>query len=599
MGRLIGSIVEAVIDTGEAVLGAVEGRLHQRLDRISHWREKWQDSILDKIFLPGEAKEWFQYRDIPANAGQWNNAGSQVELSDVCKMLYKELYAAYKVGDAAIRDNWQEIRFIDDRESGLDARIFVNEGTKQLNIVFEGSHGFMKNELLDPLLDGAMFRELDKITNHFKEYLTPQQYRDVYDEWKDKLGKDGLSDLQMLAGQIPEQFYTAYAWFTRAVSDLAQNPAYKGYQAVISGHSLGGALAQLVSGQYYLDTGIALPTIALQGPGVGKQLQELAGGTIDRTKFSHIVNFVTEGDPVGEFMMKDHVGMTVAMPYTLANNDTAMPGINYRLPLHLYQQLTGITDVRVDRHEPGQQLGVFEGTPLSYPEERVMLGNWQTDYRVSGKSDTLIAGNALDNRIWGGDGNDILTGGDGNDILYGGNGHDFLVGDGGNDQLYGGNGNDVLYGGAGDDILDGGAGDDRLYGGCGNDTLVWSGGNDLLYGQAGDDTFILGKDKAAGTVTLQFDKESPGHDTVVVNLNEIDAVNSQIKFVMGDYILPTDCRVSMRGSDLCLQYQDNASVTIADWQNVSTALNGHISFQFGNSVATLTYTPSGGQWQKI
>ncbi|WP_165667568.1 calcium-binding protein [Metapseudomonas otitidis] len=60
------------------------------------------------------------------------------------------------------------------------------------------------------------------------------------------------------------------------------------------------------------------------------------------------------------------------------------------------------------------------------------------------------------------------------------------------DRIYGGDGNDVLYGGAGNDLLSGGDGNDALYGSIGNDTLDGGTGNDTLSGEGGDDTFLFG-----------------------------------------------------------------------------------------------------------
>ncbi|WP_374981495.1 calcium-binding protein [Pseudomonas solani] len=61
------------------------------------------------------------------------------------------------------------------------------------------------------------------------------------------------------------------------------------------------------------------------------------------------------------------------------------------------------------------------------------------------------------------------------------------------DRIYGGDGNDVLYGGAGNDLLSGGDGNDALYGSIGSDTLDGGAGNDTLFGEGGDDTFLFGK----------------------------------------------------------------------------------------------------------
>ncbi|MCH2243540.1 MAG: calcium-binding protein [Crocosphaera sp.] len=122
-------------------------------------------------------------------------------------------------------------------------------------------------------------------------------------------------------------------------------------------------------------------------------------------------------------------------------------------------------------------------------------------------------------RMYGKDGNDILSGGRKNDSLYGGSGNDRLYGVSGNDSLYGGSGDDRLYGGWDHDTLDGGSGDDRLYGGWGRDTLVGGSGNDVLnggwghdalMGGTGDDTLIGG----FGSDTYIFNSLADGVDTI-------------------------------------------------------------------------------------
>ncbi|MDE6788586.1 MAG: hypothetical protein K2J47_04610, partial [Ruminococcus sp.] len=59
-------------------------------------------------------------------------------------------------------------------------------------------------------------------------------------------------------------------------------------------------------------------------------------------------------------------------------------------------------------------------------------------------------------------------------IIFGEAGNDTLNGGNGNDQLFGGIGNDTLNGNGGNDILDGGEGTDYLQGGAGNDTYIFS-----------------------------------------------------------------------------------------------------------------------------
>jgi Ca2+-binding RTX toxin-like protein len=164
-------------------------------------------------------------------------------------------------------------------------------------------------------------------------------------------------------------------------------------------------------------------------------------------------------------------------------------------------------------------------------------------------------GNALDNRIDGTAGVNILDGGAGDDRLVADAGDDTLIGGEGDDLLIGELGADSMAGGAGDDIyviddvgdavveladggidrvmasldwtldpevewlslagtedldgtgndldnridgnvgdnqLDGAAGEDRLYGDAGADTLIGGAGNDKLFGQSGADTLVGG-----------------------------------------------------------------------------------------------------------
>ncbi|HWB02831.1 MAG TPA: hypothetical protein VG796_07375 [Verrucomicrobiales bacterium] len=113
-------------------------------------------------------------------------------------------------------------------------------------------------------------------------------------------------------------------------------------------------------------------------------------------------------------------------------------------------------------------------------------------------------------RLFGEDGNDILTGGDGADTLNGGPGNDILLGKGGADTLSGGDG---------DDTLTGGDGDDQVIGGDDTDRLIWNPGDDtdLNEGSGGMDTVeVNGSDSAevftatANGTRVRFDRLSPG-----------------------------------------------------------------------------------------
>lgn len=82
------------------------------------------------------------------------------------------------------------------------------------------------------------------------------------------------------------------------------------------------------------------------------------------------------------------------------------------------------------------------------------------------------------------------TGNASNNTLIGGYGDDTLNGEGGNDTLYGEFGADILSGGAGDDVLLGFAGADTLIGGLGNDTYQVDGEDTVIEAGVGIDTII-------------------------------------------------------------------------------------------------------------
>ncbi|MBJ9420121.1 putative Ig domain-containing protein [Acinetobacter oleivorans] len=72
-------------------------------------------------------------------------------------------------------------------------------------------------------------------------------------------------------------------------------------------------------------------------------------------------------------------------------------------------------------------------------------------------------------RLYGGDGNDVINVRYQNAQVYGGDGSDLLTGSG---ELYGGDGNDTLKAGNAGAYLDGGTGTDHLVGGSGDDTFI-------------------------------------------------------------------------------------------------------------------------------
>ncbi|QLI81184.1 hypothetical protein HZU75_06370 [Chitinibacter fontanus] len=177
-------------------------------------------------------------------------------------------------------------------------------------------------------------------------------------------------------------------------------------------------------------------------------------------------------------------------------------------------------------------------TNLSYT-----LGENVENLTLLGKDNLTATGNALDNRLVGNDGDNILNGLLGADRMYGGKGNDLYYVDNSNDTVTeftnegtdsviasatftltsnienltlveGGNisgtGNtsaNLLVGNSGANTLDGRAGDDTLRGGAGNDVLIGGLGNDVFLFDQGDghDTVSDTQENGSGGInTLRF-----------------------------------------------------------------------------------------------
>jgi len=95
------------------------------------------------------------------------------------------------------------------------------------------------------------------------------------------------------------------------------------------------------------------------------------------------------------------------------------------------------------------------------------------------------------NKIYAGDGNDVVLAGGANDTIRGDNGDDFLFGFDGDDVILGGRGNDFIEGGKGDDKIYGNKGNNVLFGNEGDDLISSGDQTSILDGGADDDTLIL------------------------------------------------------------------------------------------------------------
>lgn len=128
--------------------------------------------------------------------------------------------------------------------------------------------------------------------------------------------------------------------------------------------------------------------------------------------------------------------------------------------------------------------------------------------------DALASGNVANARLHNNDIRSLIEnakGGAGNDRLFGNQGDNILTGNSGNDKL---------FGRGSDDILRGGGGSDKLFGGNGADLLRGDSGRDEMTGGGGDDLFVFLR-AAHGGVRERIHDFTQGDDLIV--LSTIDA----------------------------------------------------------------------------
>ena len=169
---------------------------------------------------------------------------------------------------------------------------------------------------------------------------------------------------------------------------------------------------------------------------------------------------------------------------------------------------------------------------------------------------------AIDDMMYGGDGDDTLIGNAGDDLLEGGAGDDNLYGGKGPDDTGGGlKGRDILRGGAGDDLLDGGSWGDALSGGAGDDILIGGGGSDWIY---------FGPGHGFDVIT---DFDNSGNDRIVLRdfeeITSIDDLDGMIRqrgdSVEIDLTAYGGGKISLRDITLDLDGTTAANLTESDF----------------------------------
>ncbi|RDE50396.1 MAG: DUF4347 domain-containing protein, partial [Candidatus Accumulibacter meliphilus] len=296
------------------------------------------------------------------------------------------------------------------------------------------------------------------------------------------------ADLAIAADVIPYPFNWD-AQFGEAIAMAAAiRNTHDDANIYVTGHSLGGALAQVVSEMFgcsgaTFDPGGA--TNIVESDEFGDAASDLKIQPVGYPE--GFINYVVYGSPISE-ESGPHVGEQFTLNIHplltsfLLTLDAAQPGLPGRivadgLEMWLLHPMAGIKTLmqafESNTSEPLQKqadlwyaaaatgdLGVSSEVP----------GQGALDFYGSDARNYLYANNS-DNTIYGYAGDDVIYGFEGDDTVYGGDGNETISTAQGNDAIDAGSGNDTIYAGSGDDVIDAGRGRGDIDGGGGFDTL--------------------------------------------------------------------------------------------------------------------------------
>ena len=311
---------------------------------------------------------------------------------------------------------------------------------------------------------------------------------------------------------------------------------------LVTGHSLGGAMAELMMSRH-ADTGaLSFSAVTFGSPGTSDIIGNSSGSDARLLNIGHVdletavgtslVTAYLQGDPVYRASVNEHIlgsDIRVNQPYE--------------------------RDGYLDQHDSEQ----YQKTASAISRE--LTQNLQDSHPFNVREFSYVrATTPTDN---------YLSGNDNKNVVIGNSGHQSLIGRGGADILDGLEGNDTIFGDGGNDTLYGGSGSDLLYGGENDDVLHTSDTDDLLDGEEGNDRYVVKYTGGAST------------STQIRDISGIDVLE-----ILASTADPSKTRFLVAGNDLVVEVHGTSNqllTTVAIRNNSNTA-----------AVETLRLTYTGG-----
>ncbi|MDE2501201.1 MAG: hypothetical protein KGL56_13520, partial [Alphaproteobacteria bacterium] len=433
---------------------------------------------------------------------------------------------------------------------------------------------------------GAIFQ--DTVTNElvvaFRGTELPDDtVRDAI-ETDEQMFVDGVNQQLDGARRLMEKAIELSA--TGGIEGGAPNPV----QLSVTGHSLGGSLAQVMSYDYnlYGETFNAYGATGVGDVPRGATVPEGQNTIVNHIRATDIVGLAnTQYGEVREYATTDDLRFTLASADsglaqvldTIFEAANLLPGATHSIDYFVgdnsvltqenekrYEDYQNAFDLYRDRLQVGA--GALKSLLIPTLANAGLLESYLANKTINLfiGSTTEDASNKADPAYMRGTLNaDTLTGGSDADLIFGDDGADVLYGNGGNDSLYGGSQDDYLDGGAGSDLLEGGDGHDR-YNFSIDDLAAVPGSLDVVSDSDGD-----------GQIEIDNNVFSVGQRLSATTWSSLD----------GKFILSAD--LSEAAQTLTTRNKASGStILIKDWSN------GALGIELGGDITTPSTTPLTG-----
>ncbi len=325
----------------------------------------------------------------------------------------------------------------------------------------------------------------------------------------DEANEFGFQGLEVAPGVRGwDLYFAAHQGATVAALGYAANPANGIEQILLSGHSLGGIIAEQAAARLldsvpeFAGLGDKTLLVTLGSPGSTQVVQG-----VEQLNLVHTDDFVARLSDLSPLFIvggaaREGLDLLIDRPEARLPNfkpkdlDTPeelilasqIPGIGDEHPILLYIDSAFLLDA-AESYVP--VVGDALDDPfrwLAAELDRTIVGADDQTVVMGTKGDDLVLPQASNSIAFGKEGNDVLVAaGLESTTLFGGKGNDILVGGLGDTGLFGGKGNDTMYVGGGNTFVDGGGGTDRaVFAGDLADFTVTTLRNSIFVNQDGD-----------------------------------------------------------------------------------------------------------------